>query len=214
MVKESPTSEVEARDLEKGYQITVRDPSLAPGDPRYTFPATATMLEATESAHMALSDMADNKSSILMGASFVVFGLSISDVAAGKATFPMLVLTLFTFAATVLGVLTVRPGRLRRFRITPDKANLMFFGSFTNISRKEYEDQVIKVMTSEEETYRHMARSVYDHGCVLKKEKYRWLYWSYTLFLIGLVITFGALALNLFLEVKASGFLNTIPPLP
>lgn len=200
MAKGPPITKVDADEPEMGYEVSVRDPSLRPDDPRYTFPATASMLEATESAHMALSDMADNKSSILMGASFVVFGLSISDVAAGKASFPLLVLTLFTFAATVLGVLTVRPGRLRRFKIAPDKANLMFFGSFTNITRQEYEDEVIKLMTSEEETYRHMARSVYDHGCVLKKEKYRWLFWSYTLFLIGLVITFGAVVIQVYLD--------------
>lgn len=179
------------------YQVTIQDPAIRSDDPRYIFPATASMLEATESGHLALSDMADNKSSILMGASFVVFGLSISDVAAGKVSFPLLVLTLFTFAATVLGVLTVRPGRLKPFKTTPDKANLMFFGSFTNITRQEYEDQVIKLMTSEEATYRHMARSVYDHGCVLKKEKYRWLYWSYTLFLYGMVVTAVALVVDL-----------------
>ena len=199
MAKRLTTSD-RGGEPELGYEVSVRDPALLPEDPRYTFPATASMLEATESAHMALSDMADNKSSILMGASFVVFGLSISDVAAGKASFPLLVLTLFTFAATVLGVLTVRPGRLRRFNIAPDKANLMFFGSFTNITRQEYEDQVIKLMTSEEETFRHMARSVYDHGCVLKKEKYRWLFWSYTLFLIGLIITFAAVVFQVYLD--------------
>ena len=189
-----------AAEPEIGYEVSVRDPALERSDPRYTFPETSAILEAADSAHMSLSDMADNKSSILMGASFVVFGLSISDVAEGKASFPLLVLTLFTFAATVLGVITVRPGRLRRFKIAPDKANLMFFGSFTNITRQEYEDQIIKLMTSEEETYRHIARSVYDHGCVLKKEKYRWLYWSYTLFLIGLVITFAAVVFQVYLD--------------
>lgn len=179
-----------------GYQVTAYDPDLKPDDPQYVYPQTSNLLAAADSANMALSEMADSKSSILMGASFVVFSLSIGDVASGKADLPILILTVFSFAATLLGVLTVRPGRLKSFKVTPDNVNLMFFGSYANISRKEYEDAMLKALTSEEESYRHMARSVYDHGCVLKREKYHWLYWSYTLFLFGLIITFVAVVIE------------------
>ena len=160
------------------------------------------LLIAAYEGNWALSEMADNKASILMGASFVVFSLSIADVAAGKASFPLLVLTLFSFAATVLGVLTVRPNRLPKFKLDPNNVNIMFFGSYANISREEYIDQVIKILSSEEETYRRLAKDIYDHGCTLRADKYRWLYWSYTLFLVGLVITFGSLLLNLFMNSK------------
>ena len=188
---------------------------LGLGNPDYEFPKEVhNLLIAAYDGNWALSEMADNKASILMGASFVVFSLSIGDVATGKATFPMLVLTLFSFAATVLGVLTVRPNRLRKFKLDPNNVNIMFFGSYANISREEYVEQMMKVLTSEEEVYKRLARDVYDHGCILRADKYRWLYWSYTLFLVGLAVTFGSLLLKLFLELKSSGVLNTIPPLP
>lgn len=178
--------------LELGYQVTAYDPGIKPDSPHYAYPQTSNLLDSADAANMALSGMADSKSSILMGASFVVFSLSIGDIANGKASLPILILTLFSFVATVLGVLTVRPGKLKSFKVTPDNVNLMFFGSFTNISRKEYEDAMIRALSSEEETYRHMARSIYDHGCALKREKYHWLYWSYTSFLFGLIVTFAA----------------------
>lgn len=188
---------------------------LGTGHPDYEFPKEVhNLLVAAYEGNWALSEMADNKASILMGASFVVFSLSIGDVATGKATFPLLVLTLFSFAATVLGVLTVRPNRLPKFKLDPNNVNIMFFGSYANISREEYINQVIKILSSEEETYRRLAKDIYDHGCALRSDKYRWLYWSYTLFLVGLVITFGALLLKIFLELKADGVLSTIPPLP
>jgi hypothetical protein len=188
---------------------------LGTGHPDYEFPKEVhNLLVAAYEGNWALSEMADNKASILMGASFVVFSLSIGDVATGKATFPLLVLTLFSFAATVLGVLTVRPNRLPKFKLDPNNVNIMFFGSYANISREEYINQVIKILSSEEETYRRLAKDIYDHGCTLRSDKYRWLYWSYTLFLVGLVITFGALLLKIFLELEAGGVLNTIPPLP
>lgn len=185
---------------EVGYEVSVRDPALRPGDPRYTFPSTADLLFAADSTHMSLSEMADNKSSILMGASFVVFSLSIGDIAEGKASLPLLLLTAFSFMATVLGVLTVRPGPMRKWKVTPQTVNLLYFGSFTNITREEYVERMLEVLASEEETYRHVARSVYDHGCVLKKEKYRWLYWSYSFFLTGLVLTGAAVVWELVVQ--------------
>ena len=166
------------------------NPELKPGDPGYVFPKEVhNMLVAADAGHVALSQMADNKSSILMGASFVVFSLSISDIADGKASLPIILLTAFSFMATLLGIMTVRPGPVKAWKVTPDKANLLYFGSFANISRDEYVEQMIKVLSSEEATYRHLAASIYDHGCILRKEKYRWLYWSYTFFLTGLIVT-------------------------
>jgi hypothetical protein len=120
---------------------------LGVGHPDYEFPKEVhNLLIAAYEGNWALSEMADNKASILMGASFVVFSLSIADVASGKASFPLLVLTLFSFAATVLGVLTVRPNRLRRFRLDPNNVDIMFFGSYSNVSREEYIEQVLKVL--------------------------------------------------------------------
>lgn len=188
---------------------------LGLGHPDYEFPKEVhNLVIAAYEGNWNLSEMADNKASILMGASFVVFSLSIGDVATGKASFPLLVLTLFSFAATVLGVLTVRPTRLRKFKLDPNNVNIMFFGSYANISREEYVEQMMKVLTSEEEVYKRLARDVYDHGCILRADKYRWLYWSYTLFLVGLVVTFGSLLLKLFMELNATNVLSTIPPLP
>jgi hypothetical protein len=189
--------------------------TLGLGHPDYEFPKEVhNLVIAAYEGNWNLSEMADNKASILMGASFVVFSLSIGDVATGKASFPLLVLTLFSFAATVLGVLTVRPNRLRKFKLDPNNVNIMFFGSYANISREEYVEQMMKVLTSEEEVYKRLARDVYDHGCILRADKYRWLYWSYTLFLVGLVVTFASLLLKLFMELNATNVLSTIPPLP
>ena len=77
---------------------------LGPGDPDFVFPKEVhNLLVAANATNITLSGMADTKASILMGASFVVFSMSISDIADGKASLPLLVLTLFSFVATVFG---------------------------------------------------------------------------------------------------------------
>ncbi len=171
---------------------------LQPGDPDYSFPKEVhNLLALANTTNITLSGMADTKASILMGASFVVFSMSIGDIGEGKATLPLLVLTMFSFIATVLGVLTVRPNRMVKAKVPADKVNILFFGSYVNAPREEFVDEVIKVLSSEEETYRRLARDLWDHGHVLRDDKFRWLYWSFTWFLVGMLITAIAVVTSL-----------------
>ncbi len=135
--------------------------------------------------------MADSKASILLGASFVVFSLSIGTISEGRASPPLLVLTLFSFIATLFGVMTVRPNRMYRspVPIPAEKVNILYFGSYIDCPREEYVDEMMRVLSSEEETYRRLTRDLWDHGHVLRDNKYRWLYWSYTFFFWGMIIT-------------------------
>jgi hypothetical protein len=169
----------------------VSDPELvSPKDP--VFPKEVhNLLVAANATNITLSGMADTKASILMGASFVVFSMSIGDLAEGKASLPLLVLTMFSFVATIFGVLTVRPNRLKpsKTKIPADKVNILFFGSYINADREEYVDEMIKVLSSEEEVYRRMTRDLYDHGKMLRDDKFSWLYWSFSAFLVGMVAT-------------------------
>ncbi|MCY7397377.1 MAG: DUF5706 domain-containing protein [Sphingomonas bacterium] len=174
------------------------DKQLKPGNPDHVFPKEVhNLLVLANTTNITLSQMADTKASILMGASFVVFSMSIGDIGEGKASLPLLVLTIFSFIATILGVLTVRPNRMRKLSLPADQANLLFFGSYVNAPREAYVDEVIKVLSSEEETYRRLARDLWDHGQVLRDDKFRWLYWSFTLFLVGMLVTAVAVIVSL-----------------
>jgi hypothetical protein len=173
-------------------------PLLNPDDP--VFPKEVhNLLVAANATNITLSGMADTKASILMGASFVVFSISIGDIAEGRASLPILVLTTFSFIATVFGVLTVRPNRLTvtKTPIPPEKINILFFGSYTNARREDYIDEMMKVLSSEEETYRRLTADLYDHGKVLRDDKFSWLYWSFTMFLFGMLVTALAVVLDL-----------------
>ena len=174
---------------------------LGPGDPGFVFPKEVhSLLTLGNMTNITLSQMADTKASILMGASFVVFSMSIGEIGEGKASMPLLVLTFFSFMATVLGVMTVRPTRLGKAPIAAKGANILFFGSYVNAPREDYVDEVIKVMSSEEETYRRLARDLWEHGRILRDDKFRWLYWSFTLFLAGMIVTAIAVVASLIMR--------------
>ena len=151
----------------------VEPTELHVGDPGYEFPKEVhNLLMAANSTNMTLSEMADSKASILLGASFVVFSLSIGSIADGKANIALLVLTSFSFIATLFGVMTVRPNRMRKAKIplTGKKVNILFFGSYIDCPREEYVDEVMRVLSSEEETYRRLARDLWDHGHILRND--------------------------------------------
>ena len=168
--------------------------------PGFVFePEYINVLVSAHAGNIELSNMADSKASILLGASFVVFGLSISDIAAGKASVPLVVLTLFSFIATVLGVLTVRPARIKDWKVEPGKANIMFFGSYTNVTKEQYIEQCVRALADPEASMRAMAADIYDHGKLLKADKFSWLYWSYSAFLWGMWITAAVVVGDLYL---------------
>ncbi len=183
---------VDVSDIE-GEQF-YRDPDFV-WEPEYI-----NVIISAHAGNLELSNMADSKASILLGASFVVFGLSISDIATGKASIPMVVLTMFSFVATVLGVLTVRPARIRNWKVDPGKSNIMFFGSFTNVTKEQYVEQCVRTLADPEASIRAMAADIYDHGKLLKSDKFSWLYWSYTAFLWGMWITAAVVLVYVYLS--------------
>jgi len=147
-------------------------------------PANAIHLVRTvQQAQYQLSQMADQKASLLMGATFVVFTLTIGQAKGGALpSLALMVLGGFAFIAAVLAILAVLPA------IGPQggKPNILFFGSFSRMSQEEYLDAVIATLNSDETIYRTMATDIYQNGRVLARKKYRLLGYAYRVFLFGL----------------------------
>ena len=164
---------------------------LDPDDPDYEFPKEVhNLLVAAYEANWHLSGMADNKASILMGASFVVFSMSIGDIAEGKATLPLLVLTFSRSSRPFRGAHRPYPIGCASHQDSdpPTKINILFFGSYTNASREDYIDEVDQGPVVGRGNLPPPDRATSTiMACVLRDDKFSWLYWSFTLFLFGMV---------------------------
>jgi hypothetical protein len=171
------------------------------GHPDYEFPKEVhNLLVVAQQNHVALSEMADSKASILMGATFVVFTLTIGEIMQHKATASLLLLAGFSFAATILSVLAVRPNMRKPPATRTPGLNMLFFGSFAGQPEEKYIDDIIEILRSEEDTYRAMARDLYQNGKFLYRNKYRHLSHAYSVFLIGLMATLIAFIAELFMK--------------
>lgn len=171
------------------------------GHPDYEFPKEVhNLLVVAQTTHVQLSAMADSKASILMGAAYVVFTLTLGEITKTSATLPLLILGGFSFAATVLSVLAIRPKIMKPGKKSDARTNFLFFGSFAGIGEEEYIDHVIDTLRTEESVYRAMARDLYQNGRVLNQRKYKYLSHAYAVFMVGIVTTLIAFCYELFVK--------------
>jgi hypothetical protein len=136
-----------------------------------------------------LSQMADQKASILMGATFVVFTIAVGQARGGDIPYSLAVLALSAFLSALCAVYAVLPS------IRPPKGgpianpNKLFFGHFTQMDESEWTDSIIADLKADETVFRAMLHDVYQNGQVLQGKKYKYLGNAYRIFIVGLTIT-------------------------
>ena len=151
-----------------------------------TYPPNAVhLMRTTQQAQLQLSAMADTKASILMGATFVIFTITIGKAQGSLAPIPLLILGGFAFVSAIFAILAVLPQTRRRKPTTKD--NLLFFGVFTQLPEEEFIEEITSRLHSEHRIYRTMARDIHQAGTVLQRKKYRMLAYAYRTLLTGLI---------------------------
>ena len=156
-------------------------------EPSRTFSVNAIhLVRTTQQVNVSLSQMADQKASILMGATFVVFTIGVGQAARQALSAPLVILIAFSFLSALLAVFAIMPS------VTPTKNggnNILFFGFFSRLSEDEYTKEVMANLHDDDHIYRTMLRDVYQNGLVLQNKKYKFLGYAYRAFLAGLVLT-------------------------
>ncbi|NNC73184.1 MAG: hypothetical protein HKN78_09975 [Sphingomonadaceae bacterium] len=148
------------------------------------------LLRTTQQHHVQLSLIADQKASILIGATFVVFTLALRDGLTGDLSVASFVLACFSFLSAAFGVLAIIPS-LKKSN-APDGNNRLFFGTFAEIDEADYIDSMLERLKDREQVYRLMLRDIHQNGTVLYRKKYRFLTYAFRIFLVGLVLSFSA----------------------
>ena len=153
-------------------------------EPRYPVNA-AHLMRTTQLAQLQLSAMADTKASILMGATFVIFTITIGKAQGNTAPLPLLILGAAAFVSAIFAILAVLPVTRRRKPTTKD--NILFFGVFSHMAEEVFIEEITSRLRSDHRIYRTMARDIHQAGSVLQKKKYRMLAYAYRTLLAGLV---------------------------
>ncbi len=149
------------------------------------------LVRTTQQINLALSQMADTKASILMGANFLVFTVAVGQASNGGLPWALGVMALFSFVSAMCAVFAVLPSVSGRgsARLTDGMRNPLFFGHFADMDEGEWTAGILAELRDDETVFRLMLHDIYQNGQVLQRKKYRYLGHAYRSFMAGLCLT-------------------------
>ena len=167
--------------------------SISPA-PTYV-PNAIHLVRTAQQMQLQLSQMADQKASILMGATFVSFTIAVGQVSSGHISPPLVILATFAFLAAILAMMVVMP---RIGKLDPElvDGSLLFFGAFSQIPEADYVEKLKGRLVADDLVFTTMIRDMHQNGQILASRKYKFLGYAYRTFLTGLVLSFLAFFLQ------------------
>jgi hypothetical protein len=172
-----------------------------------------TMFRIIAEHHQRLSEMADNKSHIMITVNSIILSVVITVLLRRieeytHMTIPAILLLGVNVSTLVMSVLATRPSIPKKKFAMPSSnkkdTNLMFFGNFYHLGMSEYVARMKLVMSDSDYLYKSLTEDVYSQGVILTR-KYKMLRIAYNIFMFGIVgcvIAFLIAAFRLW-EVRA-----------
>ena len=152
--------------------------------------------------HIKLSDIADTKANILLSVNAIIISLVLANLISKLDTNPYLVyptaiFTLSCVVSMVLSIIATRPnitsGEFTKEDVANQEVNLTFFGNFHKMQLTEFEWAISELLKDKNYVYKSLTKDLYFLGKVLER-KYRILRITYTIFMIGMIVSVLAFA--------------------
>lgn len=158
-----------------------------------------TLFRVTMRNHLKLSDIADTKANILLSVNAIIISLALAnlipdlDAPANKhLMIPTLILILFSVASIIGSILSTRPnvtsGEFTRDQVKNREVNVLFFGNFHRMPYDQFEWAMNEIIDDRGFIYNSLMKDLYLLGVVLNR-KYRLLRITYTIFMIGIILS-------------------------
>ncbi|MDO6471059.1 Pycsar system effector family protein [Maribacter sp. 1_MG-2023] len=165
-----------------------------------------TLYRVTLKNHITLSDIADTKANILLSVNAIIISLALSNLipkldnpSNDYLIYPTVIFVFFSVVSMVLAVLATRPnvtsGEFTKEDVANKNVNLLFFGNFHKMALSEYEWAIQEMLKDKDYIYTSLTKDLYFLGIVLNR-KYSLLRWTYTIFMIGMILSVIAFAVS------------------
>ncbi|WP_298781954.1 Pycsar system effector family protein [uncultured Polaribacter sp.] len=171
-----------------------------------------TMFRVALKNHMTLSNIADTKANILLSVNAIIISLALSNLlpkldnpSNEYLILPTLVFVVFTVTSIILSILATRPnvteGKFTKEDVANKKVNLLFFGNFHQMKLNDFEWGITEMMQDRDYLYSSLTKDLYFLGLVLNR-KYKILRITYTVFMIGIILSVFAFAISFKVQEK------------
>ena len=165
-----------------------------------------TMFRVALKNHMTLSNIADTKANILLSVNAIIISLALSNLlpkldnpSNAHLLIPTIIFVIFTVISIVLSIIATRPnitgGKFTKQDVANKKVNLLFFGNFHQMKLEDFEWGISEMMEDKEYLYGSLTKDLYFLGLVLNR-KYKILRITYTVFMIGIIVSVAAFAIS------------------
>lgn len=179
------------------------DSKLKKGDgskPEKAGKGIETLYRSVYSYHIELTSIADNKAQIMININTIIISLVITlfgsrysfaekGLESVRFVFPMAVLLISSLLAVIFAILSARPTvtSKEKYEISNKTSSVLFFGNFAQLQLEEFVNKIKYLKEEQGELYESMSIDLYHLGSVLVR-KYRLLWWSYNVFMTGLIV--------------------------
>ncbi len=161
--------------------------------------AIQTMYRTSMRNHLKLSDIADTKANILLSVNAIIISLVLANLipkldnpSNDYLIYPAAIFVLFSIVSMIMSITATRPnvtsGEFTKEDVKAKKVNLIFFGNFHKMKLEDYEWAMQELVKDQGYIYDTMSKDLYFLGVVLNR-KYALLRWTYTIFMIGMVLS-------------------------
>lgn len=158
-----------------------------------------TMFRVTMRNHLKLSDIADTKANILLSVNAIIISLVLANLIPkldnptnDYLIYPTAIFILFSIVSMILSILATRPnvtsGEFSKEDVQKKRVNLLFFGNFHKMELSDYEWAIQELIKDKKYVYTSLTKDLYFLGVVLDR-KYKLLRWTYTIFMIGMILS-------------------------
>ena len=158
------------------------------------------MFRIVINTHLQLSAMADNKANMLITVSSLILSLSLvnfNDPTLQPTIICMGLTCVTTILLAVYATVPNLPPRLQNPDPQSPGFNIIFFGYFSQLEYPVFAQEMQKVINDRSRVYDSLARDLYNLGKVLGDRKYRFIRFSYLVFMAGLIISVITLVVSL-----------------
>ncbi|NNK75226.1 MAG: HD domain-containing protein [Maribacter sp.] len=164
-----------------------------------------TLFRVTLKNHLTLSDIADTKANILLSVNAIIISVVLSNLipkldnpSNSYLIYPTIIFVTFSVVSMALAVLATRPnvtsGEFTKEDVKNKKVNVLFFGNFHKMKLPDYEWAIQELIQDKDYIYSSLTKDLYFLGLVLNR-KYNILRTTYTVFMIGIVLSVIAFAI-------------------
>lgn len=163
-----------------------------------------TLFRVTMRNHLKLSDIADTKANILLSVNAIIVSLALSNfvpdivdpsTTTSNTMLPMLILLIFSVASIIGAILSTRPnvtsGEFTKDQVNKREVNVLFFGNFHKMPYDQFQWAINEILKDQDFLYDSLTKDLYFLGVVLNR-KYMLLRITYTIFMIGIILSVAA----------------------